>query len=106
MVFHNFWSSIILLGIGTFCIRASFIYMSSRLNISIRMREILSFIPCAIFPALITPMVFFHQGQSHLLMHKERVFALIFASFVSYKTKNILVTILTGLVLLFFFTML
>ncbi|WP_369793750.1 AzlD domain-containing protein [Bacteriovorax sp. DB6_IX] len=80
--------------------------MSSRLNISKRMREVLSFIPCAIFPALITPMVFFHQGQSHFFLQKERLFALFVASFISYKTKNILITIVCGLLLLFVFSIL
>jgi branched-subunit amino acid transport protein len=105
MQYDNFWPTILFLGLGTFLIRCSFIYLSSKLHINDRMKEILSFIPAAIFPALVTPMVFFHQGQSQIFMHKERLVAILLATFISYKSKNILITIVSGLAILFVLTL-
>jgi len=96
-----FWITIIPLGIGTFLIRASMIYLSNKFTISDRLKEIFTFIPAAILPALVAPMVFFHPGESTFLMYKERVFALIIALVFAFKYRSILVTILCGLASLY-----
>jgi len=101
MKYETYWLTILLLGIGTFLIRCSFIYLSSRLKINDFVKNALSFIPSAIFPALITPMVFFHEGHSSILFTKERLFALLLATVVAYKTRNVLITIISGLGILF-----
>lgn len=89
------------MGFGTFLIRSSVIYMSGRITISDRLKEIFTFIPCAILPALVAPMVFFSKGEVQTLMYKERVVALLVAVFIAYKSKNILVTIIVGLAVLY-----
>ena len=99
-----FWTVIILLGFGTLCIRGSIIFLSSRIAISSRVREIFSFIPAAILPSMIAPMVFFHQGQTEWLAGKERFFILVLATFVAYFTKSMLGTICFGLGSLFLVT--
>ena len=96
-----FWTIIFGLSLGTFIVRASFILVLSKVNISKRIEEIFSFIPAAILPAIVTPLAFFHQGEVQLLFGKERLLILILGIFVFYKSKNMLVTILFGLVLLY-----
>lgn len=96
-----FWKNILLLGIGTFGIRSFFVFFSHRITISARQKEILSFIPAAVLPALMTPMVFYHQGEVSWLVDKERLVIFFFALFIAYKFKNMLVTIAFGLTLLF-----
>ncbi len=100
----SFWIVVIFLGIGTFGIRASFIFFSDRIKLSNRAKEVLSFIPAAVLPALITPIVFYHQGSVELIMGKERFLVLFLASVLCYFFRNMLVTILFGLSLLFFMT--
>lgn len=96
-----FWMTIIPIGIGTFFIRASVIYLSSRITISKRAKEIFSFIPAAILPALVAPMVFFYRGENQTFFYKERVLALLVAIIICLKSKNIFVTIILGLLSLF-----
>jgi branched-subunit amino acid transport protein len=95
------WSNILLLGIGTFFIRFSIIAISARVKISERIKELFSFIPAAILPAFVAPMVFFHQGTVDWLLGKERLFILCLAAVLCYFTRSTLLTIAFGLAALF-----
>lgn len=99
---EGIWVVIAGLSIGTFIIRSTFIYLSSRIKISERLREIFSLIPAAIFPALIVPMTFFHKGVNEGLLYKERFIVLIIASLICYRFRSVLVTISSGLIILYF----
>lgn len=99
-----FWQNIFLLAVGTILIRGSIIAISAKVKISDRLREIFSFIPAAILPAFVAPMVFFHEGRVEWLFQKERFFVLILATAVCYYSRSTLATILFGLVALYFVT--
>lgn len=99
---NYFWLNIFFLSIGTIAIRFSFIAFSSRLKISDRLKDIFSFIPSAILPALIAPGVFFHKGSVAIVQGKERFVILILATIVCYLTRSTLATIAFGLVALYF----
>ncbi len=99
-----FWTTTVFLGIGTFLIRGLFIFLSSKIKISERTKEILSFIPASILPAMVSPMVFYHQGEVGLLCHKERLVILILAVVFCYFVRNMLLTLGFGLGLLFLLT--
>jgi len=99
-----FWTIILFLSLATFTIRFSIISISGKIKITDRMKEIFSFIPAAILPALITPIVFLHQGQASTLLYKERFFILVLSALVCYLSKSMFVTILFGLSLLYFCT--
>ena len=93
-----FWSSVVPLGVGTLLIRMSFIFLSKYISLSKRVERLFTFIPAAVFPALFAPMVFFYRGDNEFLLHQERILAFAIAMVVAFKTKNILLTILTGLI--------
>lgn len=97
-----FWFNVICLAIGTIAIRGSIIAISKRVKITERMKELFSFIPAAILPAILTPAVWFHQGQGVLLQGKERLVIAIFAAGVAFATRSTLATIAFGLVTLYF----
>lgn len=99
-----FWLNIFFLTIGTIGIRYSVIGISGRVQITERTKEIFSFISAAIIPALIAPMVFFHQGHSSIAQGKERFVVLILTTVVCYFYRSTLVTILFGLVTLYIFS--
>jgi len=92
-----FWVNIVFLSSGTLAIRGSFIFMSGQFRISPRLRSIFAYIPAAILPALIAPMVFYHQGVVEALWGKERFIVLILSSVVCYLTKSMLATVGFGL---------
>ena len=92
-----FWTIIGLMSIGTYSIRGSFIFLSTYLKITPRMKEIFSFIPAAILPALVTPAVFFHDGQVEWLFNKERFLILVLATGFWFLTRSMFQTIVFGL---------
>jgi branched-subunit amino acid transport protein len=101
---NYFWNNTILLAIGTFLIRSSVIAVSSRVRISGRTKEIFSFIPAAVLPALAVPMVFYHQGTQSWLLGKERFAILLLSIIVAYFSKRMTVTLIFGLVTLYLVT--
>lgn len=96
-----FYIAVGLVGLGTLTIRGSFVFLASKIHITQRSRMIFSFIPAAVLPALVTGMVYFHQGQVDWLAGKERMIVVTLAAVVSYYSKNMLVTILFGLTTLY-----
>ncbi len=99
-----FWQIIFLLALGTIGIRLSIIAISSRVQISSRVKELFSFIPAAILPAILAPMVFFHSGQVDWIFGKERLFILVLATVVCYFTRSMVMTIGFGLISLYLIT--
>lgn len=96
-----YWANIALLAVGTFAIRYSLISLSSRVNIPDRTRELFSYIPAAILPALVAPMVFFHNGTVEWVGGKERALVLGLTIVTCALTKSTLATILFGLAALY-----
>jgi branched-subunit amino acid transport protein len=99
-----FWTIVFLLMIGTFLIRGTLIFASSRVKIPDRVRELFSYIPAAILPAFVVPAIFFHQGHVQVLHGKERMFILVLASAVCLWTRSTLLTICFGLFGLYILT--
>lgn len=97
----KFWISVISMAFGTFAIRSSFILLSSKFKISKKVELIFSYIPAAVLPALLMPMVFFHKGEVELLLSKERLVVLFFATLVCFYTKSMLATVTFGLITLY-----
>jgi branched-subunit amino acid transport protein len=98
---NYFWLNIFFLSIGTIAIRFSFIAFSSKFKVTEQMKQIFSFIPSAILPALIAPSVFFHNGSVAILQGKERFVVLILSTIVCFFLRSTLATIVFGLVLLY-----
>jgi branched-subunit amino acid transport protein len=95
-----FWSTVIPLSLGTLCIRLSFIFFS-KLKISKELEKLFSYIPAAVLPALFTPMVIFHKTNPDFLFDYKRTVAFIVGAGFCFYSKNILLTILVGLISLF-----
>ena len=96
----------VLLCLGTFLIRVSFIAFSGVLKVSPEVRELFTYIPAAIFPALFVPATFFYQGTVAWLGGMERFWVLVAASVVCFFYRSTLVVISFGLLLLYVVTVL
>ena len=102
MINNNYFLlNVAALAVGTFLIRGFFIALSAKMVIPARVKELFTYIPAAIFPALIMPATFFHQGTVEMLAGKERFLTLIAATLVCFFVKNRLFVIVFGLVLLY-----
>jgi branched-subunit amino acid transport protein len=62
-----------------------------------RIREILSYVPSAIFPAIIFPAIFLDNSGSFEFTDNPKILAAIIASAVGIFSRNILATIFSGL---------
>ncbi len=102
MIDNNyFWTNVFGLALSTFLIRYSIIFFSGKIIFSDRVKEIFAFIPVAILPAFIAPVVFYNEGNVDIILGKERFVIIILAFFISFRFKSILLTILSGLFLLY-----
>jgi len=97
----DFWLVVLFLSIGTYSIRCSFMLLSEKLRISEKTKKIFTYIPAAVLPAIITPMVLFHQGSVEAINGKERFLVLILATLVNYVTNSMVATVSFGLVCLY-----
>ena len=101
------WSLIIYAGIITFITRFSMIFLLKKDILNNKAKKILSFVPAAIFPAIIFPPIFLDNDGSIDLENNPRILAAILAIIVGFFSKNIIATIFAGLIsywfLIFFY---
>ena len=62
-----------------------------------RIREILSFVPSAVFPAIIFPAIFFDNSGDFQLENNPKIMAAIIAMLIGIVSQNIIATIISGL---------
>ena len=93
-----YWSLIIYAGIITFVTRFSMIFLLKKDILNDKAKKILSFVPSAIFPAIIFPPIFLDDAGSVELENNPKILAAIFAIIVGYFSKNIIATIFSGLI--------
>ena len=62
-----------------------------------RIREILSFVPSAIFPAIIFPAIFLDNSGDFQLENNPKIMAAIIAMLIGIISQNIVATIISGL---------
>ena len=92
------WSLIIYAGIITFVTRFSMIFLLKKDILNDRAKKILSFVPAAIFPAIIFPPIFLDDAGFVDIESNPKILAAIFAIIVGYLSKNIIATIFAGLI--------
>ena len=89
---------IIYCGLITFLTRFSMIAILKKEMFNDRIREVLSYVPSAIFPAIIFPAIFIDSTGTTQLEDNPKILATIIAMGVGIYSKNILATILSGLI--------
>ena len=92
------WSTIIYCGIITYLTRFSMIFLLKEDILNDKTKKVLSYVPSAIFPAIIFPPIFLDGTGSLDLESNPKILAAIFAIIVGYFSKNILATIFAGLI--------
>jgi branched-subunit amino acid transport protein len=91
------WLSIIIAGILTYFTRMAMIALVGREMLSDRVKEVLAYVPSAVFPAIIFPAIFINDYGTFVQINDPKIFAAIIAIIVGYFSKNIISTILAGL---------
>ena len=93
----NNWILIISCGLITFLTRFSMIAILKKEMFNNKIREILSYVPSAIFPAIIFPAIFLDEFGVFYIENNPKILAAFIAVFVGLISKNILATIFAGL---------
>ena len=88
---------IIYCGFITFLTRFSMIALLKKEMFNDRIREVLSYVPSAIFPAIIFPAIFLDNFGSIQLENNPKILASIIAMIIGIFSKNVLATIFSGL---------
>ena len=91
------WTLIICCGLITFLTRFSMIALLKKEMFNDKLREILSYVPSAIFPAIIFPAIFLDNSGDFQLENNPKIMAAIIAMVVGIISKNIIATIFSGL---------
>jgi branched-subunit amino acid transport protein len=98
----NIWLTLILGGLITFTIRFSLIYLFGRFEIPETMRRALHYVPPAVLSAIIFPELFQPGGSLDLTFGNTRLIAGLAAIVVAWYSKNTLLTIIAGMIVLLF----
>ena len=91
------WALIICCGLITYLTRFSMIALIKKEMFNDRIREILSYVPSAIFPAIIFPAIFLDNSGSFILEDNPKIIAAIIATIIGIFSRSIIATIFSGL---------
>ena len=92
------WLSIIIAGILTYFTRMTMIALVSREMLGNRIKAVLAYVPSAVFPAIIFPAIFINDYGTFIEMNDPKIFGATVAIVVGYFSKNVIATILSGLI--------
>tara|TARA_Y100001970_G_C13659480_1_gene567602 strand:+ start:242 stop:556 length:315 start_codon:yes stop_codon:yes gene_type:complete len=91
------WALIIYCGIITYLTRFSMIAILKKEMFNDRIREVLSYVPSSIFPAIIFPAIFLDDLGQFQLENNPKILAAAIAMIIGILSKNIIATIFSGL---------
>ena len=66
--------------------------------LSSKVKDVLNYVPAAVFPAIIFPGVFFNDFGSFVEITDPKIYGAIVALIVGYYSKNVIATIVSGLI--------
>jgi len=92
------WLSITIAGIITYVCRFSMVTFIKNKMLNENTKLILSYVPAAVFPSIIFPAIFLNETGIFVSMDDPKIIAAIIAIIIGYFAKNIIATILSGLI--------
>lgn len=96
----NPWLAILGMGILTFALRFSFIYLVGTIKLPPLVQQALRFVPVAVLPAIVMPAIAYTDTTLDLSLANARLPAALIAALVAWRTRNILLTLFVGMVAL------
>ena len=91
------WALIIYCGLITYLTRFSMIALIKKEMFNDRIRQVLSYVPSAIFPAIIFPAIFLDNSGSILIENNPKIMAALIAALIGIFSRSIIATIFSGL---------
>ena len=94
------WLMLLVIGAITYAIRLSCIGLLGQRDMPALLLRALRFVPIAVLPAIILPQLFLRHNTLALSIQNPRWIAGILAGLVAWRTRNVLLTIVVGMVTL------
>jgi len=91
------WALILYCGLITYLTRFSMIALIKKEMFNDRTREVLSYVPSAIFPAIIFPAIFLDNSGLILTEDNPKIIAAVIATIIGIFSRSIIATIFSGL---------
>ena len=91
------WFSIIVCGIVTYFSRMAMVALIDRDMLGTKVKEVLNYVPAAVFPAIIFPAVFFNDFGSLVEITDPKIYGALIALIVGFFSRSVIATILSGL---------
>ena len=92
------WLSVIIAGILTYITRMTMVTLVDGRILSAKLKQVLGYVPAAVFPAIIFPAVFLNESGILVNINDPKIIAATIAIIVGYFAKNVIATILAGLI--------
>lgn len=96
----NIWLLMIAAGLVTFGIRLSFIFLLERVKTPEWFKRALRLVPPAVLSALILPELIQHNNTIDVSIYNHQLLAGAVAVLVAWRTRNVVLTITAGMVVL------
>ncbi|NBA97509.1 AzlD domain-containing protein [Pseudomonas sp. R5(2019)] len=93
----SLWGLFLAVGLGTFAMRLSFIEVYGRLRIPALLSRALVYVPASVLAALVLPAVVYPSGQGEFVLDNPQIPAAIIAAWVSWQTRNTVLTLAVGM---------
>jgi len=100
----NLWLVMILAGVGTYLIRLSSILLVGHKEFPPTLKKALKYIPTAVLSAIILPELLMKDSQLYLSIWNPRLLAGVLAILTAWRTRNVVLTILAGMLALWAIT--
>ena len=92
------WGVVLTIGVLTFAIRFSFVYLFGRLDrVPPWLSRALRYVPPAVFAALVLPSLVTIRPSVTATLADDRLLAGVFAAVVAWRTESVLATIVAGM---------
>ena len=93
----NIWISIIIAGIINYLSRLGSVLLIKPERLNENTKKILSYVPSAVFPAIIFPAVFLNESNTIVQINDPKIVGFIVSIIIGYLSKSIITTIISGL---------
>jgi len=91
------WLSIIMSGFVTYLARMTMVALINRELLGNRIKEVLNYVPAAVFPAIIFPGVFLNDFGSLVEITDPKIYGALTAIIVGFFSRSVILTITSGL---------
>ncbi len=98
MISLRIWGIIAAAGVITFATRLSFIVVLERVQMPDWFRRSLRYVPAAVLSAILVPELASWNGKMDLSWNNPQILAGLVATLVAWRTHNVVLTLLSGLV--------